>query len=202
MSDPVWYYARGETEKGPLSTAQMKALASAGKIHRDDFVWKEGMPNWVVARDLEELFPNEKVSGSPTIQTRQTTADNHGGSQKVNKPSPRPVRARAHPIGRSTVIVGLFIVLVSRGCDSLARLEHQIQSQPEQTQNETSLVEHDGDPEVMLWAFWREAAFLLGTLLLAAGLVTVSYTGEGPERWICLGLLATIVASIYLSHSW
>ena len=200
MSDPVWYYARGETEKGPLSTAQMKALASSGRIHRDDFVWKEGMPNWVVARDLDELFPNEKGSGTPNIQTRQAAADNHAGSQKVTTPRPRPAHERAHPIGRSTVIVGLFIVLVSRGCDSLARLEHQIQSQPQQIQNETSLADPDG--EVMLWAFWREAAFLLGTLLLAAGLVTVGYSGEGPERWICLGLLATIVASIYLSHSW
>ena len=32
MTDPVWYYARGDVEKGPLSIAQMRALAAAGKI--------------------------------------------------------------------------------------------------------------------------------------------------------------------------
>ena len=59
MSDPVWYYARGETRKGALSTGQMKALAAAGKIRPDDLVWKEGMENWLPAGEIPELFPPE-----------------------------------------------------------------------------------------------------------------------------------------------
>ena len=43
MSDSVWYYARGEQEKGPITTVQIKALSAAGKLQKDDFVWKEGM---------------------------------------------------------------------------------------------------------------------------------------------------------------
>ena len=49
-----------------------------------------------------------------------------------------------------------------------------------------------------LWAFWRETAFVLGTVLLAVGLVAVGFSRTGPERWVCLVMLAIIVFSLYV----
>src|SRR5262245_10616945 len=57
MADPVWYYARGEVERGPFTLTQIKALANASKLRPDDLVWKEGMDNWTAAKEVAELFP-------------------------------------------------------------------------------------------------------------------------------------------------
>jgi hypothetical protein len=45
---------------------------------------------------------------------------------------------------------------------------------------------------------WRYAAmFLLGSLVLMAGLVTVGFTGTGAERMVCLIMIAIITLALY-----
>ena len=125
MSDSIWYYARGESEQGPISSAQIKALAATGALRRDDLVWKEGMENWLPASDVDELFPNgkKKAKESPKEDGAKTKED--------DKPAPRPTAARPtlppdvdmtqliRSVGRGLVVFGVLIVLMSRGCDSL-----------------------------------------------------------------------------------
>ena len=74
MSESIWYYARGESEQGPISSAQIKALAATGALRRDDLVWKEGMQNWLPASDVDELFPsNKKKGGEPEKKAAPAT---------------------------------------------------------------------------------------------------------------------------------
>jgi F0F1-type ATP synthase assembly protein I len=47
-------------------------------------------------------------------------------------------------------------------------------------------------------AYWWEILFVLGTLVLAFGLLAVSWTGTGPERWVCLIMLAILTLSMYV----
>lgn len=46
--------------------------------------------------------------------------------------------------------------------------------------------------------YWRELLFVCGSLLLAFGLAATALTGQGAERWVCFGLLAIIVFSLYV----
>ena len=55
----------------------------------------------------------------------------------------------------------------------------------------------EADASRLTWAYWREIAFILGTIALAIGLVSIGFSGRGPERWICLAMLAIILLSIY-----
>ena len=64
---------------------------------------------------------------------------------------------------------------------------------------ERSARETQAENEVM--KPWREAVFVLGTILLALGLLVVGYTTEGPVRWFCLVLLAIILLGLYLGNS-
>jgi len=119
MSDSVWYYARGEQEKGPITTVQIKALAAAGKLQTEDFVWKEGMDNWVPAGEVPGLFAKQEgsVSGSDS-----NFATKQGQPQPV--PAPRqPVSSGLHDqarlISRVVFVIGLLMALMARGCDSL-----------------------------------------------------------------------------------
>ena len=42
---------------GPFSTAQLRALATAGRLRPTDAVWKEGMAKAVLATKVKNLFP-------------------------------------------------------------------------------------------------------------------------------------------------
>jgi hypothetical protein len=46
---------------------------------------------------------------------------------------------------------------------------------------------------------WYQVVFLLGTILFSIGLLVVGVTGDGPSRWIALGLLAIILFSVYVT---
>jgi hypothetical protein len=54
---PTWYLARDNQRYGPYLMAQLKKMTEAGQIQPNVLVWKEGMPNWVEAGSLPELFP-------------------------------------------------------------------------------------------------------------------------------------------------
>jgi hypothetical protein len=126
MSDPVWYYARGETEKGPLSTAQIKALAAAGKLRPDDYVWKEGMDNWLPAAEVPDLFPaeagkaKEKAKEPDSAGTSEAATRGRDTEPRMTSPVWRAAtQEMVRQTGRSVIAAGLLAVLLARGCDGL-----------------------------------------------------------------------------------
>ena len=56
----TWFYSEQGQQLGPVSTEVLGQLASAGRIAPGDLVWREGMAQWIAARDVPEvasLFP-------------------------------------------------------------------------------------------------------------------------------------------------
>lgn len=47
-------------------------------------------------------------------------------------------------------------------------------------------------------SLWREWFFVIGTIILSVGLLTVGFTGQGSERTICLIMIAIITFSLYI----
>ena len=62
-----WHYSRGGQQAGPISAAELKQLASSGKLSRTDMVWKDGMPNWVPAEKINGLFAAPAASTPPPV---------------------------------------------------------------------------------------------------------------------------------------
>ena len=46
--------------------------------------------------------------------------------------------------------------------------------------------------------YWREIFFVFATVILAVGLLAVSWVAEGTERMVCLIMLAILTFSIYI----
>jgi len=57
VADIQWYYARDDEQHGPISSAELRQLASTGTIGPDDYVWREGMEEWAPAGRVKGLFP-------------------------------------------------------------------------------------------------------------------------------------------------
>lgn len=59
MKPVQWYHARENNQYGPVSAAELKQLAQAGTVRPEDFVWREGLPKWTLAREIKGLFDDQ-----------------------------------------------------------------------------------------------------------------------------------------------
>ncbi len=64
MTPVDWYFARGNKQSGPVSSADLKRLADAGEIRPDDLVWREGLAEWALARNVRGLFADESPAAA------------------------------------------------------------------------------------------------------------------------------------------
>ena len=56
--DPArWYHLQGETQFGPVDLAAIRALVLEGGIGPRTYVWADGMPDWLPAREVPALTP-------------------------------------------------------------------------------------------------------------------------------------------------
>jgi hypothetical protein len=59
MTQVEWYYARDNRQMGPVSSVELKRLATFDELRPDDLVWKEGMTEWAAARNVRGLFEED-----------------------------------------------------------------------------------------------------------------------------------------------
>ncbi len=52
-----WFYSQNGQQFGPVTDADLKSLVSQNSVRPDDLVWREGMSQWMVIRDLKEFEP-------------------------------------------------------------------------------------------------------------------------------------------------
>ena len=71
-----WYYMSGGQQHGPVTGAQLKALASSGGLTPEDMVWNQTMPEWVAARRVRGL----PFAGQAPAAVKATPAPVHAGS--------------------------------------------------------------------------------------------------------------------------
>lgn len=111
MSEPIWYYALGDKDQGPVSEPQLKALLHSGEIKPSDLVWKEGMPDWIPATQVPDLIPkgDSPVAG-PVPRTRPRRSPSFSFAEPLK---------HGRTIGQPLMLLGLVVVLLSKGCDTV-----------------------------------------------------------------------------------
>lgn len=70
-----WHYNRGGKQAGPVSSDELKQLASTGQLLATDLVWKQGMPNWIPAGNITSLFSHQTgvVDGSGDVDAEKNS---------------------------------------------------------------------------------------------------------------------------------
>ncbi len=70
MSDPQWHYLDAQNQQqGPISGAQIQALAAQGQITQTTQVWAEGMEAWAPASQVEALFAAPTAAAQTPVQS-------------------------------------------------------------------------------------------------------------------------------------
>ncbi len=104
--------------------------------------------------------------------------------------------------------VGLSLVILSRGCDSIgnrgvarAAAKVQIARRDEESKERITKLSKAASKSAsnnVMQAYWREWLFVLGSIGLVIGLMGVGFMSEGAERIVCLVMLSVIMFSIYM----
>jgi hypothetical protein len=108
----LFHYQENGVPQGPCTAQQLKGLAEAGKIQPQTLIWKEGLPQWVPAKNVKGLFPTTAV-------TAPAPARSELNFQVEPKTSPRPRRGSrlgvlAGLLGLVGLVVGGVVLLVNR----------------------------------------------------------------------------------------
>lgn len=139
MTEAIWYFADGDEERGPVTEAQIRTLIGTGNLKPDDLVWKEGMDDWAPAEEIPGLFDKQPPAPPLETPTSDTATDEEPAQDErpalepstptIRRPRlPMPSLDLSKPIevfqvasflGQPLFLVGLLLVLLSRGCDSL-----------------------------------------------------------------------------------
>jgi len=62
-----WYYVQDGERQGPVDENKMQALAQAGTLTNESYVWKKGMKDWAHLADVAELA--NLVAAAPAART-------------------------------------------------------------------------------------------------------------------------------------
>jgi uncharacterized RDD family membrane protein YckC len=65
MADDEWFYAKGEQQIGPVPLQQLRELANAGELRREDLVWTEGRTQWIPAGTIPAIFETAVAQPPP-----------------------------------------------------------------------------------------------------------------------------------------
>ena len=53
---PLFYVVLDNKPAGPLLPSELSRLISEGRVTRETYVWKPGMPDWQLAEDIPEVL--------------------------------------------------------------------------------------------------------------------------------------------------
>lgn len=65
MTNDQWHIGRGQQQFGPFSMDEMSEQVGEGRLLPTDLVWCEGMPEWIPAAQVPELFPRSASTPPP-----------------------------------------------------------------------------------------------------------------------------------------
>ena len=61
-----WYHLAGRQQVGPVDLATIRERVLDGTVTPDTFVWADGMPDWLPARQVPALVPPAELEDVPT----------------------------------------------------------------------------------------------------------------------------------------
>ncbi len=103
-----WWYRKNDSQVGPVEEKVLQQYLTSGMLSPDDFVWADGMPQWLPARQVPELASPQT---SRPLQGFQFTGN--GAEDKGHDLPPSLCKAAAN--SRSWIIFIAVVAFVFAG---------------------------------------------------------------------------------------
>ncbi len=195
---PKWYITRGEQRIGPIDASQLKHMAMTEQLAPTEYVWKEGMDQWVQARQVQGLFDGPPVTvplddgapapmpeadaatpvaatqvapTSPEVKQAETPSAQAGKPAPVTTTQQRPVRTRMPRLSAAPSRTSDVLVPMLGGLMLLTTV-------------------------FVPWGYAEEYAFGPKKLLFSWTIVKSHFTGDNGQIITALWLIASWVAGL------
>lgn len=66
--DPIYYVALDSVASGPYSSTELTRLIAEGKVSKETYIWKPGMPKWEYAGGLQDVLKLVAMTPPPLPQ--------------------------------------------------------------------------------------------------------------------------------------
>ena len=76
--DNKWFVYVNDHHEGPFSMADLQSKLASGEVRREQYVWAEGMPDWLMmtaVRELDALMAGTAPSEAPPPTTPENIID-------------------------------------------------------------------------------------------------------------------------------
>lgn len=107
MSPVEWYYAKGKRRLGPVTSIELKQLATQEFLSPDDLIWREGMDDWLAAANVKGLFDRSAAGESTETLSEPSTKGALEPTAPLedtpDRPLPTPTAAAADSPGERYV---------------------------------------------------------------------------------------------------
>ena len=60
-----WYHLAGRQQVGPVDLATIRGRVLDGTVNPDTYVWADGMPDWLPAKQVPALVPPLELQDAP-----------------------------------------------------------------------------------------------------------------------------------------
>lgn len=90
----IWYCSLDGAQQGPMTESALSLLVSSGQMKLDDYVWREGFPDWIPLEEVSELSQLYSDDGVYDASTSLV-----GATQLLELPSAAPKKLRFIWIG-------------------------------------------------------------------------------------------------------
>ncbi|MBU6153625.1 MAG: DUF4339 domain-containing protein, partial [Bdellovibrionales bacterium] len=84
-----WFVYIGDQHEGPLSVTEVFDRKKKGQVLPESYVWREGMADWLMLSQVQELSQALEAMNPSTIQV----------GEEIPEPAPSEVPSRESPSG-------------------------------------------------------------------------------------------------------
>jgi hypothetical protein len=197
MSTTPWFYADAQRQQiGPVTFAQIQELAASGQIQASTLIWKEGMPSWTAASQVDGVFhpapaqtAAEQSNPYATPAADKEVAPTHGGIY----PIPR-VKKCSFPL--YFIMFALSVVFgLAAFVPVLTKMKEAVQEMPAPTTQPETREEARQAQEEMA----EQMKTQLKDHFTEGDLLRIGVLGLGA---LLFSLITLILGSIYLYRAW
>ena len=83
-SDDQWYVLKNEQKYGPVKFGDLANFAKQKLLLENDWVWRYGLEQWIVARDVSGLFTIPAQLRGEAAQINLTVVEEYGGQEHID----------------------------------------------------------------------------------------------------------------------
>jgi hypothetical protein len=112
-SSNQWFYARGTEQQGPVDVHTLRGLLAAGQVQPGDLVWRDGMPNWRPAGEVDELRPPPAPPPSATPNYQQHGERTIPYNNPVGYHAADPQTQQLQSQATTALVVGIISIVLS-----------------------------------------------------------------------------------------